>query len=166
MSSPPGERSGSDERSGRTERLERARVEADVDSRWWLVVAAAAAFWAVAYALGVLFALVAVLGVFGGAFVGGGHGFPFPLPFFPGAFGLAAVLIVPLVLVGLLVSLLLPVALYLDSEAVGRAGVGWEPDPVLYAIAGVVGLFAQGLPIQPAVALYYLYRRHEHVGVP
>lgn len=162
MSSPPGERSGSDERSERTERPERARV--DVDSRWWLVVAAAAAFWAVAYALGVLFALVAVLGVFGGAFVGGGHGFP--VPFLPGAFGLAAVLIVPLVLVGLLVSLLLPVALYLDSEAVGRAGVGWEPDPVLYAIAGVVGLFAQGLPIQPAVALYYLYRRHEHVGVP
>lgn len=155
MSRPPGERSGPYERSER------------VDSRWWLVVAAAAAFWAVVYAVGVLFALVAVLGVFGGAFFGSmgpGHGFPFP--FFPGAFGLAALLIVPLVLVGFLVSLLLPVALYLDSEAVGRADVGWTPDPVLYAIAGVVGLFAQGLPIQPAVALYYLYRRHEHVGEP
>ena len=163
MSSPPGERRGPDERSGRTERPGRTRVDADVDSRWWLVVAAAAAFWAVAYAIGALFALVAVIGVFGGAFVGGYGG---PVSFLPGAFGLAAVLIVPLVLVGLLVSLLLPVALYLDSQAVGRAGVGWEPDPVLYAIAGVVGLFAQGLPIQPAVALYYLYRRHEHVGVP
>lgn len=160
MSRPPGERSGRSDRNDRSER---------VDSRWWLVVAAAAAFWAVAYVLGALFALIAFLGVFGGAFFGSmgpGHGFPLPLPFFPGGFGLAALLILPLALLGLLVSLLLPVALYLDAEAVGRADVGWTPDPVLYAIAGVVGLFAQGLPIQPAVALYYLYRRHEHVGEP
>jgi hypothetical protein len=130
------------------------------------VIAASAVVWAVTYAVGLLAATLAVLGLLTGTFgpVGPGHGM---LPFaVPGALGLASLLIVPLVVLGVLSSLLLPVALYLDAEAVGAADVGWTPDPVLYAIAGVVGLFAQGLPIQPAVALYYLYRRHERVGEP
>lgn len=130
------------------------------------MIAASAVVWAVAYAVGLLAATLAVLGLLTGTFgaVGSGHGM---LPFAgPGALGLASLLIAPLVVLGVLSSLLLPVALYLDAEAVGAADVGWTPDPVLYAIAGVVGLFAQGLPIQPAVALYYLYRRHERVGEP
>ncbi|MFC6837341.1 hypothetical protein [Halomarina ordinaria] len=130
-----------------------------VESRWWYWIAAAAAFWVLAYVLGVV---GFVLGV--GAFLGGV--FFDPTVFVPGAFGLLFVVVVPLVLFGLLVSLVLPVALYLDAEAVGEAGVGWEPDPVLYALVAAVGLFAQGLPVQPAVAVYYLYLRRRHVGTP
>lgn len=134
-----------------------------VESRWWVVVAAAAAFWALAYVVVAFVFLAVFLGAVGGFAVG-----PFgePGPFVPFGVGAVFLVVVPLVLVGLALGLLLPVALYLDAAAVGRADVGWDPDPVLYAIVGVVGLFAQGVPVQPAVALYYLYQRHRYVGTP
>ncbi|WP_254536406.1 hypothetical protein [Halomarina litorea] len=141
---------------------------APVESRWWLAIAAAAVFWVLAYVVGALLFLTAFAGFLGG--VAGwplGHfGGPGPAGFFPVGFGFVLLVVIPLALLGLALGLLLPVALYLDAEAVGRANVGWDPDPVLYAIVGVVGLFAQGVPVQPAVALYYLYRRHQHVGTP
>lgn len=139
-----------------------------VESRWWLVVAAAAVFWVLAYVVGVFLFLTVLLGVLGGAAVGPfGHlGGPGHVGGFPVGFGLLLLVVIPLALLGLALGLLLPVALYIDAEAVARADVGWDPDPVLYAIVGVVGLFAQGVPVQPAVALYYLYRRHQHVGTP
>jgi hypothetical protein len=77
-----------------------------------------------------------------------------------------ALLVVPLVLLGLLLALLFPFAIYADAAAVADADVGWDPDPFLYGLLGAVGLFAGGAPVQPAVGLYYLYRRHQHVGTP
>ncbi|MFC7156448.1 hypothetical protein ACFQPA_13445 [Halomarina halobia] len=132
---------------------------AAVESRWWLVVAAAAAFWVLAFAVGALAFLVGMAAFVGGFFLD-------PSLFLPGAFGLALLVIVPFVLLGFALAVALPVALYFDATAVRGAAVGWEPDPVLYALVAVVGLFAQGVPIQPAVAVYYLYRRHQHVGEP
>jgi hypothetical protein len=126
------------------------------------VIGVAAVFWALAYAVGLLAVLLGLFGALTGAAVGPIGGFPFR----PVGFGIVLLVAVPIVLVGVALGLLLPVALYLDAEAVGRADVGWEPDPVLYGLVGVVGLFAQGVPIQPAVACYYLYGRHRHVGTP
>ncbi|WP_254545531.1 hypothetical protein [Halomarina pelagica] len=137
----------------------RTAERATVESRWWLVVAAAAVFWVLAFVVGVLAFLVGMAAFVGGFFLD-------PSFFLPGAFGLAFLVVVPLVLLGLVLAVALPVALYFDAKAVREAAIGWEPDPVLYALVAVVGLFAQGVPIQPAVALYYLYRRHQHVGEP
>ena len=131
-----------------------------VDSNWWKAVAAAGAFFVLAYVVGVLFFLVAFGTFVFGAAAGG------PPELFVGGFGLLLVFVVLFALVGLAFSLLLPVALYLDARAVDEANVGWHPDPTLYAIVGVVGLFAQGVPIQPAVAFYYLYKRRQAVGTP
>jgi hypothetical protein len=130
-----------------------------VDSDWWQVVALAGAFFVLAYVAGVF--------LFGGVvlsfLVGAGGG---PPELFVGSVGVLFLVVLAMVLVGLVLSLLLPIALYYDAEAVAAADVGWDPDPTLYAIAGVVGLFAQGVPVQPAVAFYYLYKRHEAVGTP
>ena len=86
------------------------------------------------------------------------------------AVGLSAVavtaLVVPILLLGMLLAVFFPVAIYLDAEAVADAGVGWDPDPFLYGLLGAAGLFAGGAPVQPVLGLYYLYRRHEHVGTP
>ena len=136
-----------------------------VESRWWIVVAAAAAFWAFAFVVGLFVFLFVLTGTLGGV-AAGAPGDVLPGIFFPVGFGLVALVVVPIALLGLALGLLLPVALYLDAEAVGRAEVEWTPDPILYALVGTVGLFAQGTPVQPAVALYYLYQRHRHVGTP
>jgi hypothetical protein len=130
-----------------------------VDSDWWQVVAAAGAFFVLAYVVG----LLAFLAAFGSVMFGVAGG---PPELLAGGFGVAFLLFALLALVGLVLAVLLPVALYFDAQAVTEANVGWRPDPTLYAIAGVVGLFAQGLPIQPAVAFYYLYKRREAVGTP
>jgi hypothetical protein len=67
------------------------------------------------------------------------------------AFGGGFLVIMLLVVLGWLIS---PVALYLDAEQVGDAGLSWEPNPVLYAVGG---FFFSGL-----VTLHYLYKRHQH----
>lgn len=59
------------------------------------------------------------------------------------------------VLVGLLLSLAVPVLLYLDAKALGDQPIDWEPSPPLYAL---VGFFFTGLAV-----LHYLYVRAEHV---
>jgi len=130
-----------------------------VDSEWWKAIALAGAFFVLAYIVGVILFVTLFASVLFGA-AGG------PPELFVGGFGLVFLGVVVLALVGFALSLLLPVALYLDAEAVNEADVGWRPDPTLYAIAGVVGLFAQGLPVQPAVAFYYLYKRRGAVGTP
>jgi len=130
-----------------------------VDSRWWYVVAAATVYEAVV--LAALFVVVPLL-LLGAV----GVGLADPVA----ALGLSAValfvLVVPLLLLGMLLALLFPVAIYLDAEAVADADCGWAPDSFLYGLLGAAGLVAGGAPIQPIVGLYYLYRRHQHAGVP
>lgn len=131
-----------------------------VDSNWWQAIAVAGIFFVLAYVVGLFLFVTLFASILFGAAAGG------PPELFVGGFGLLFVFVGLFVLVGIVLSLLLPVALYLDAEAVNEANVGWRPDPTLYAIVGVVGLFAQGLPVQPAVAFYYLYKRRQAVGTP
>ncbi len=143
---PPSERSSPDSRSR-------------PDSRWWYAIAAVPITYAVSFLFGgvaTIWALLLVLGAGmapnAGIVVGGG----ISLLIF-GALAVAAVTV--------LVTVLLPVALYFDTELVAEVdSAGWNPDRDLYVIAALAGLFVSGL--SAAVALYYLYRRHVHLGVP
>ena len=132
---------------------------APITSRWWYVVAAATVSEAVVLVALLLAVPLILLGALSVATVD-------PVA----AVGLSAVavtaLVVPILLLGMLLAVFFPVAIYLDAEAVADAGVGWDPDPFLYGLLGAAGLFAGGAPVQPVLGLYYLYRRHEHVGTP
>lgn len=136
-----------------------------VDSRWW--------YWIAAYPLAVLLfvplvVVAALLFVMPFVVVGPDMG--------PGAgpgpgvamavIGLVMALLVVAVLVLTFVLLVMfPIALYMDARAVGDADVGWSPDPLLYGLLGLLQLVVTPI-IGLVVAVYYLYRRHEHVGVP
>ena len=63
------------------------------------------------------------------------------------------------------VFIMLPVALYMDARQVAQADLDWEPDPTLYGILGLLQFFVTPI-VGFFVSLYYLYRRHEHLGVP
>ena len=133
-----------------------------VDSNWWYVVA----LMPVLSLLGFLvFSWVAAAAVFSFGFgaVGGGMMGP----------GMVAaplmVLFVPLFLlgtVGTALTVLFPVAVYLDAKAVAAADVGWDPDPTLYALVAVVGIVATAFLLDLLLSGYYLYRRHQYVGTP
>lgn len=58
----------------------------------------------------------------------------------------------------------LPVVIYKDAVHVRSSEREWLPNPVSYFLAVLVGSV---LPlVSAAVTGYYLYKRHEHVGVP
>lgn len=123
-----------------------------VASRWWYWIAAVPVYAVVTFFLAGLFFLFVV---------GTGMGGPGPMPVGP---GVVFPLVVLLVLPGLVLAVMLPVAFYFDATAVAESAVDWDPDPVLYALVGVVGIFVN--VVGPVAALYYLYRRHRRVGVP
>lgn len=129
-----------------------------VDSNWWYWVAAVPLYYVLATVAGFAFAVIA----FGAALTGvagGEPGIAVGLGFL-GAFGVAMLLVA----VGMLLSILFPFAIYVDAEAVERAGGDWQPDPALYGLLGLAGVIAQ--PLQVPLAVYYLYKRHESVGRP
>lgn len=134
-----------------------------VDSRWW--------YWIVAYPVVTLLfvPLALILGTIGLAPYIVVSPDPLPQPLLGVAFGLlglvVGVLLLILVLGSLAVFVMFPVALYMDSRAVSMAEYEWKPDPLLYGILGVVQFIVTPL-VGLIVALYYLYQRHEHVGVP
>jgi len=134
-----------------------------VDSRWW--------YWIAAYPVVslLLFPVLAIVAfaTFSTAFVVGSGMEPGPGPGMGFAFvGVAfGFLVFALFLLSLVVFLLLPAALYMDARAVARAGLDWTPDPLVYAVAGLLQFVVTPV-VGLVVALYYLYRRHEHVGVP
>lgn len=129
--------------------------------RWWYLVAAVP----IAYVVPALLAPLVFLFVLTGSLgiVAGG-----PPELFGAVggvgFSLLVVVIATVALAAVAVTLLLPVALYKDIELVDRSEVDWHPDRDLYVLMSVAGIFVSGL--SAAVALYYLYRRHQHVGVP
>jgi hypothetical protein len=136
-----------------------------VNSRWW--------YWIAAYPLvNLLFVPLAGIGAFlffvplfvvsGPAGPGGPLGPRAAIPIL----GLVLLLVTLVVSLMTLLSLvLLPIALYLDARAVAKAHLDWEPDPLLYALLGLLQFFVTPI-VGVAVAVYYLYRRHEYVGVP
>lgn len=69
--------------------------------------------------------------------------------------GGAAIGYVGVIIAGLLLNLGMPILLYLDASKLDGRGLDWEPNPVLYA---VFGLLFGGL-----TALHYLYKRHQVV---
>lgn len=107
-----------------------------VRSRWWYLVAGIAV-WAIVST--VLLVTTIVLGAGGSLLVWLSYGS-----------------------IALLV--LLPVGLYMDGRRVAEAPIAWDPDVTLYVVGGIVGILAPVVSV--AVAGNYLYRRHEHVGVP
>jgi len=124
-----------------------------VDSRWWYWVAVTPVYFVVSVVLfgGVVFAFVA------GAAAGG-------LPAAVG-FGIAAVVLF-FVLPGILLTVMFPLAIYLDALEVADAELEWRPDAVLYGLVAVVGVLATAFTVSVPLAIYYLYQRHRYVGVP
>lgn len=74
-------------------------------------------------------------------------------------------LLLGLVLFTSVLAVILPIAFYMDAYAVRQSGADWAPDPHLYAFLGVLQVVATPL-LGIVVAIYYLFRRHQHVGVP
>lgn len=75
------------------------------------------------------------------------------------------VIVLVVILLSIVASVVLPIALYFDARAVAQAAVGWEPDPVIYGLLGLAPYLTTPL-VGIIVAIYYLFRRREHVGVP
>ncbi|RBI63108.1 hypothetical protein DMJ13_00685 [halophilic archaeon] len=154
--------------------MQRPRLEGDrVGSRWWYWIAAIPtvfAFWLVTVAW-VALAISLEPGLLDG----------------PG-FGddpISNAAVISLVAVGVpfvALTAIFPLAVFQDSHAIDRAAVEWEPPGGSYAllalggwlVGGAVGVilvdlsmaiiagFAASVPF----AVYYLERRHEHLGVP
>lgn len=113
------------------------------ESQWWYLIAAVP--------VGYVFPLLIFPLVFVGFMLDGG----------PALVGVGLFMFA--MFVALVVSVILPIALYKDIELL-PADVDWTPDRDLYVLVSIVGIFVQG--VGAAVALYYLYKRHVHVGAP
>lgn len=130
-----------------------------VDSNWWYWVAAVPIYVVGGIVAGAVAAMLFVFGV--AVDVAGGM-------------GLATAIVVALVvlggvgyaLVGVALSIMFPVGIYLDAKAVAAADVSWKPDAVLYLLVGAGSVVLSAFTLSAVVALYYLYRRNQAVGVP
>lgn len=122
------------------------------DSRWW--------YWIAAVPL-VYVLVVAVMAVFV---------LPLILSESDLVFGLGesdvALLAVALALPSFLITLVLPYALYRDIGLLYEHDTitAWGPDQDEYAIIGAAGIFVTGISF--VISIYYLYQRHDHVGIP
>lgn len=114
------------------------------DTRWWYWIAAVPVVYVLSIVVGFPFALVAMFGL-------------------DSAFAVFVFVALFMVLPGIITSIVLPYALYRDIESLPSDN-GWHPDRDLYVLLGLVGIFVAG--VSPVVSLYYLYKRHEHLGVP
>lgn len=132
------------------------------ESRWWYWIAAYPVFSLLSIPLAVLgFALFVPLGM--AAPMGSDPALAGPL-----AFAVAVLVIGGIALyaiLGLVLTVLLPVALYLDATELVESPVEWSPDPILYGLVGLLNFLAAPI-VGCIVAVYYLYRRHEFVGTP
>lgn len=140
---------------------QRSAARPEVDSRWW--------YWIAAYPLATLLvvpvmAVLAVVVLAPAVIIS-----PNPMRgFAPGWMILlfAAVIVFVTLLLGLvIVFTMLPVALWFDASAINEAHLEWEPDPVVYALVSLLQFVVTPL-VGLVVALYYLYRRHQTLGVP
>jgi hypothetical protein len=125
-----------------------------VDSRWWYWIAAIPLYVVVGAALGLLFAVVALAG-FGLGLDGGLIGF-----------GLLFVLVVALGVAGLVLTILFPVATYVDARAIATSDASWTPDPLVWGLAALATVVLSAFTLSFVLAIYYLYKRHVAVGTP
>ena len=126
---------------------------ASVDSNWWYWIAAPLVLFVLSAVAGVLF----VLGFLVDVFLTGG------------LLTVAAVFVFGSLaaLVGLVLSVLFPVAVYVDARALSDAPESsWSPDPVLYGLVALAGVLLTAFTVSVPFGIYYLYRRHEAVGTP
>lgn len=126
--------------------------DAGVDSRWWYWIAAVPVYALLSMLFG--FALVFVFFLAGiGDFAG---------------LGLVAFALFFLFvgLPGLVLIVLFPIATYVDAKAVAEADLDWDPDPVLFGLLALASVLVSAFTASVILALYYLYRRHQHVGTP
>ena len=138
---------------------ESTSVSGAVDSKWWYCVAAVPIYAVVGLVAGIIGVVLFLLGI--AVDVGGGE-------------GIATAVVVVLImlgigiygLAGLALSILFPIGVYLDSKTIAAADVSWDPDPVLYLLVSVAPVLLTVFTLSFVVALYYLYRRNQAVGVP
>lgn len=125
---------------------------AEVDSRWW--------YWIAAVPVSALVALV------GGVFLL--FGFLFDL-FLTGGmltFGVTFLLVPVVGLAGLVLTVMYPVATYVDARAVAESPAEWTPDPLVWGLVALASVVLSAFSLSVVAALYYLYRRHGAVGTP
>lgn len=136
-------------------------TESSDDSRWWYWIAAYPIFSLLAVPLALLvLVLFAPLG-----FVTMGQDPQFVGPVVVAVVALAVGAATVYALVGLVLTVMLPVALYLDAAELAESAAEWSPDPILYGLVGLLNFLAAPF-VGLVVAVYYLYRRHQFVGVP
>jgi hypothetical protein len=126
---------------------------ASVDSNWWYWIAAPLVFFVLSLVGGVLFFVGFLFDVFltGGLLT----------------FGLAVVAGSVAALVGLVLSVMFPVAVYVDARALSDdPASSWSPDPLLYGLVALAGVVLTAFTVSVPLAIYYLYRRHVAVGTP
>ncbi|RLM56876.1 hypothetical protein DVK02_09850 [Halobellus sp. Atlit-31R] len=125
---------------------------ASVDSRWWYWIAAIP----LSVVLGVVLAVLFVGAFFFDLFLTGG---------IATAFG--AIVVFPLLgLVGLVLTVLFPVATYVDARAIAESEASWTPDPLVWGLAALATVVLTAFTLSVVLALYYLYKRHVAVGTP
>ena len=127
---------------------------AGVDSRWWYWIAAIPLYVVVGAAAVLLFAVAALLG-FGIGFEAG-----FVVT------GLLFVTVFILGLLGLVFSIVFPIAMYVDARAIAASEASWTPDPLVWGLAALATEVLSVFTLSVVVALYYLYKRHVAVGTP
>ncbi|SEG04661.1 hypothetical protein [Halobellus limi] len=125
---------------------------AGVDSRWWYWIAAIPLYVVLGGVLAVLFV---------GAFL-------FDL-FLTGGivtiFG--AFVVIPILgLLGLVLSVMYPIATYVDARAIAESDASWTPDPLVWGLAALATEVLSAFTLSVVLALYYLYKRHVAVGTP
>lgn len=160
MDSPPSTNSSVEQQSSGTA-VDDLLPRASVDSKWWYWIAAVPVVALVGTVFGVLFGLLGFVGfLFGVGFDAGALSL---VPFV--AVALAVVLVA---LVGGVLTLVFPVAMYVDARAINEAAADyeWRPDPALYGLVALAGALTTTFVVTVPLALYYLYRRHETVGTP
>jgi hypothetical protein len=126
---------------------------ASVDSNWWYWIAAPLVFFVLSAVGGVLFFVGFLFDVFltGGLLT----------------VGLAVVAGGVAALVGLVLSVMFPVAVYVDARALSDDPASpWSPDPLLYGLVALAGVVLTAFTVSVPLAIYYLYRRHVAVGTP
>lgn len=132
-------------------------------SRWWYWIAIYPVFSLLAVPLAVLGLILFVpLGVMT-APMGSDPALVGPLAFAIGALVIGGIAIYALM--GVVLTIMLPVALYIDAAELAESTVEWSPDPILYGVVGLLNFLAAPF-IGVIIAIYYLYRRHEFVGTP
>ena len=125
-----------------------------VDSRWWYWIAAIPLYVVIGGVFGLLFAVIALLG-FGIGIDAGVVGF-----------GLLFVAVLVLGLAGLVLTIVFPVATYVDARAVAAADTSWTPDPLVWGLAALATVVLSAFTLSFVLAIYYLYKRHVAVGTP